>query len=64
MLLPPAYREKLEAALGDSRRAAGQINGVIGGKPREPDPPPQHAPAYPPDTRRGLDQLIEQQQDH
>jgi membrane protein required for colicin V production len=63
VLLPAAYREKLESALGDTRRAAGQINGAIGGKPRQPDQPPQHAPSYPPDARRDLDRLIEQQQD-
>lgn len=63
VLLPAAIREKLEAALNDTRRTAGQLNGVIGGKPRQPDPPPQHTPAYPPDARRDLDRLIEQQQD-
>jgi len=66
LLLPASYRQRMESTLSDTRHAAEQahdLNGAIGGKPRTPDSPPQHAPVYSPDARRDLDRLIDQQRD-
>jgi len=61
-LLPAAYRQKVEGVVGDSRRAAEAAMGASA-TPRAPNTPSSGSPVYPPDTRRDMDRLMEQQKD-
>ncbi|HEV2548039.1 MAG TPA: CvpA family protein [Stellaceae bacterium] len=68
-LLPAQYREKAQATASETRRAAEQLKEAAGAmgaltRPRAPVPPGRdRAPVYTPDDQRGLNRLIQQQQE-
>jgi len=68
-LVPASYLERAGSKVSEARRAAEQMKEAAGAMgalstPRhDATPPPEHSPAYPPDARRDLDRLIQQQQE-
>jgi membrane protein required for colicin V production len=67
-LLPAQYREKAQATANETRRAAEQLKEAAGAmgalsRPRAPTSPAQdRAPVYTPNDQRGLNRLIQQEQ--
>ena len=67
-LLPAQYREKAQATVNETRRAAEQLKEATGAmgalsRPRAPETSSrEHGPVYTPDDQRGLNRLIQQQQ--
>ena len=67
-LLPAQYREKAQATVSETRRAAEQLKEAAGAmgalsRPHAPATPGRdRAPVYTPDDQRGLNRLIQQQQ--
>jgi membrane protein required for colicin V production len=67
-LLPAQYREKAQATASETRRAAEQLKEAAGAmnalsRPHPPGiPTRERPPVYTPDDQRGLNRLIQQQQ--
>jgi membrane protein required for colicin V production len=67
-LLPAQYREKAQATVSETRRAAEQLKEAASAmgalsRPHAPATPGRdRAPVYTPDDQRGLNRLIQQQQ--